>query len=321
VNILLSCIGRRGYLAEWFREALGPDDRIIGTSNTDWTPGFAACDRGVVLPDVADERYLPAVLQLIGDEDIDVLLSLFDPDVTALAAARPALEALGVAAFIPDAETARMCFDKVATADLLAELDIPGPRTWSLAASARIALDDGGLDFPVVVKDRFGGASHGVSFATDAAELEVALARSPSAVVQEALAGVEHSLDVLTGLDGEVRSVVVKQKRSMRAGETDQAVTVYHPGAVDVGLRLGRALRAYGPLDVDIFIDDDRVAVLELNARFGGAYPAAHLAGADFPGRILDMARGRPDTRDLADYELGVSMMKDYRIRRGPSAD
>jgi hypothetical protein len=32
MNLLFSCIGRRGYLATWFRETLEPGDRIVGTT-------------------------------------------------------------------------------------------------------------------------------------------------------------------------------------------------------------------------------------------------------------------------------------------------
>jgi carbamoyl-phosphate synthase large subunit len=42
MNILFSCIGRRGYIAEYFRAYLEPNDRIIGTANSEWTSGFRA---------------------------------------------------------------------------------------------------------------------------------------------------------------------------------------------------------------------------------------------------------------------------------------
>ena len=68
---------------------------------------------------------------------------------------------------------------------------------------------------------------------------------------------------------------------------------------------------------MDLFIDGDRLTVLELNTRFGGAYPASHMAGADFPRKIVTMLRGERVDRDLGAYEPGVTMMKDYSLLPG----
>ena len=52
MNILFSCIGKRGYIADFFRPHLQATDMIIGTSNTKWTPGFEHCDKNYILPDI-----------------------------------------------------------------------------------------------------------------------------------------------------------------------------------------------------------------------------------------------------------------------------
>jgi carbamoyl-phosphate synthase large subunit len=67
-------------------------------------------------------------------------------------------------------------------------------------------------------------------------------------------------------------------------------------------------------MDVDLFIDGETVTVLEINPRFGGAYPVSHLAGAEFPRRIVAMLRGEPLTPQIGEHAIGVRMMKDYAI-------
>jgi carbamoyl-phosphate synthase large subunit len=319
VNLLFSCVGRRGYIAEWFREHLLPGERILGTSNTEWTPGFHACDAAFLVPDIASEAYVPALLELCRKEGVSALLSFFDPDVDVLSRQRERFREIGVVPVLPDARVSAIGFDKLATARFLREHDLPTPETFADLAAARAALREGRIGFPVVVKARFGFASKDLFFARDDAELGAFFARAPAMLVQEHCRGEEHSLDVLNDLDGRrVVSVVVKRKVLMRAGETDQAVTVEHPAALALGERLGRALGHVGPLDVDLFADGDALAILELNPRFGGAYAVSHLAGADFPRKILDLLRGRPVPSDVGSgYRPGVRMMKDYRIVPG----
>ena len=314
MNLLLSCIGRRGYIADWFREQLGPDDRIMGTTNNRWTPGLHACDRGVLLPDLGSDAYLPALLQLCRDERIGPVLSFVDSDVARIAGARDAFVATGAVPIVPDAWVSRICLDKLETDRFLRANGIRSPATVADLGSAMAALHEGSLRLPLFVKPRFGSASQDVFLARNEAELRVFFDYAPDMLIQEQVAGLEHSLDVLNDLEGRVVSVVVKRKILMRAGETDQAETVHHREALALGARLGALLGHRGPLDVDLFIDGDDVTVLELNPRFGGAYPSAHLAGADFPRKIVAMARGEHVEPRIGDYAAGVQMMKGIAI-------
>jgi carbamoyl-phosphate synthase large subunit len=324
VNLLLSCIGRRGYLARWFREHLEPGDRIIGTANDRWCPGFHACDLAVLMPDVTSEAYIPALLDLCRAERVDALLSFYDLDVDVIARHQDLFREQGVTAVVPNARVSRIGLDKLETTRFLRDHDLGAPDSFTKLDDARIALRDGRLAYPVIVKPRFGFGSQNLFVARGDEELAVFFHYAPDMMVQERLAGAEHSLDVLNDLDGRVVSVIVKRKVLMRAGETDQAETVDLPAALEMGVRLGRALGHVGPLDVDLFIDGERMTILELNPRFGGAYPVSHLAGADFPRRILAMLRGRQVEGDLGRYAVGVAMMKDYAILpgyAGPLAD
>ena len=314
MNLLFSCIGRRGYVATWFREQLGPGDRIVGTTNTPWTPGLHACDKGVLMPDLGRPDYLPTLLELCRKEEIHGLFSFFDLDVDAIAGARELFRAIGVVPVVPDARVSRIGLDKLETADFLREHGFRTPLTFTGLEEARAALREGSLRYPLFVKPRRGFASQNLFQARNDDELRVFFDYAPGMIVQERLGGVEHSLDVLNDLEGRVVSVIVKRKVLMRAGETDQAETVRHPAALALGERLGHALGHVGPLDVDLFVDGDELTVLELNPRFGGAYPVSHLAGADFPRKILAMLRGERVEPDLGRYGIGVRMMKDYAI-------
>jgi carbamoyl-phosphate synthase large subunit len=317
MNLLLSCIGRRGYIAEWFREHLAPGDRIIGTSNTEWTPGFDACDECVVMPGVSSRGYIDGLLDLCNRKGIRGLLSFFDLDVDVIARNRSRFEEIGVVPVVPDERVSRIGLDKLETVRFLEEQGLRAPSTFVELEAARRALRDGALEYPLFVKPRMGFASQNLFVARDDRELEVFFGYAPKMIIQEHLRGSEHSFDVLNDLTGRVVSVVVKRKVLMRAGETDQAETLRHPAALEMGIRLGTALGHVGPLDVDFFVDGEDLTVLELNPRFGGGYPAAHLAGADFPRKILALIRGEAVAPSHS-YASGVRMMKDYRVLRGP---
>jgi carbamoyl-phosphate synthase large subunit len=317
MNILFSCVGRRSYNVKYFRNHLGPQDRIIGTSNTPFTPAFSACDLGVLMPDIASVSYIPTVIRLCQEQDVTGLLSFFDPDVDSLSRHRDELRAIGVVPIVPSPEVSAICFDKYRTFLFLREKGWEAPETFIDLEQARMALNDSTATYPLVIKPRCGFGSQNLFYARNGRELEVFFHYAPDMLIQEKLQGTEYHLDICAGLDGKVLSVVPKRKITMRDGETDQAETSDDPALIDVGVAIGvqlGKLGLVGPLDVDLFVRDKRILILELNPRFGGGYPLAHRAGADFPRLILKMIRGEPVVPEVGRFTSGLLMMKDYDI-------
>ena len=320
MNLLLSCIGKRGYIADYFRPHLGPGEQIIGTSNTPWTPGFARCDRGLLMPPIASDEYAPAVLEACLRHEIGGLLSFYDPDVVALSAHREALAKRGVVALLPSQASAEAAFDKWLAFLALREVGLPAPETVISLAEAHRKIAAGRLGFPLVVKPRkgFGGAN--VFVARTAAQMEAFFGYAGDMLIQAFAEGREFNIDALTGLDGRVLNVVVWRKHLSRRGETEHAVTVDDAELTRLGVRVADAFGSIGPMDVDFVRGDDgEVTILDVNLRFGGGYPVSHLAGADFPGDLVRLLRGQEVRPRIGTYRRGVSLLKGVSVMGGPT--
>ena len=50
VNILLTSVGRRGYLVKYFKEVLGTDGEVHAANSTRLCPAFTYADQTVVTP-------------------------------------------------------------------------------------------------------------------------------------------------------------------------------------------------------------------------------------------------------------------------------
>ncbi|MGH9162819.1 MAG: ATP-grasp domain-containing protein [Vicinamibacteraceae bacterium] len=310
MNLLFSCIGKRGYIADFFRRHLAPGDRIIGTGNTHWTPGFRACDAAFLMPDIVDERYVPEVLALCEREQIDALLSFSDPDVYRLSQVRPLLESRGVVPLIPAPEVAEIAYDKYHTFQFLSANGIVTPRTALTMADAR------DFAFPVYVKPRRGSGSRDTFLARDQRELDAFFNYAPDMIIQERASGDEFDIEGCGNLDGVPLALCTWRKLQSRHGETEAAQTFRDPAVLDFAVRLARLLRVAGPMDIDLIRADDAFIVLEVNARFGGGYPVSHLAGADFPRILVDVIKGKCPALDLS-FAADVVMMKQLEIIGG----
>jgi len=319
VNLLFTCIGKRGYMADYFRAQLRPGEKIIGTSHTPWTPGFCACDMGLLMPPIASDEYVPAIIDACRTHDVTGLLSFFDPDVVALSNHLDELRAVGVVPLLPAAEAATIGFDKWRTFQTLRDAGSLVPDTTIDLEEARSGLRTGRFRFPLVVKPRTGFGGANVFIAHNDAQLEVFFSYAPGMLVQEFVDGDMYDIEVLSDTTQRVLHVVVWRKFLSRLGETEQAVTVEDPELVELGARLAETVGLVGPMDVDLFrAKDGGVRVLELNLRFGGGYPVSHLAGADFPEMIVEIWRGGHPEPRIGQYTRGVCLLKGLQVLGGP---
>jgi carbamoyl-phosphate synthase large subunit len=314
VNVLITSAGRRNYLVSYFRDALRGRGRILAADMSPLAPALAEADAAHVVPPASDTDHVDALLELCREQDVRLLVSVNDAELLALAESRAAFAAVGTRVLVSSPAVVRSCQDKLEMNIELARHGIDSPH--SVVVPAEGSVDDllDGLEFPLVVKHRHGRASSGFLVVHDHAELEaaVALARyqgsramdgswgnaTAELIVQAYVPGEEFGLDIMNDLEGRYVATAVKRKLSMRAGETERAITVADAGLEALGARIGQALGHVGMLDCDVMVYAGRRYVLDLNPRFGGGYPFSHLAGVDMPSAILAWLNGEsPDPR------------------------
>lgn len=314
MNILLSSVGRRGYLVRYFKEALGPDGQVWGADNSACAPGFAYCDRTVLVPQVTRDHYPEALLEICRKNSIDVVIPLIDPELQALSAWRPAFSQAGILLLISPELTIQMGADKYRTWQFAVENGLAAPQSFIQLDEAldRIAAER--LSWPVMVKPRKGSASIDIEYCYDRLQLEAAWEKTAEPMIQEIIKGQEYGYDLFGDSDGRPISVFCKRKLAMRAGETDKAISTNNPVLIEFGKKLLHCMKLTGPADVDVIVDAEGPKLLEINPRFGGGYPCSHLAGADFCSKVIAMREGRSLQPDLDACPAGVAMLKQDEI-------
>ena len=305
MNILFTCAGRRNYLLKYFREALNGRGKIYAADMSRTAPALHEADESFAVPAVDDGAYIPALLELCKENSVGWVISLNDVELPILATHRAAFESIGTKLLVSSRQVVDICFDKLKTAEFLNENGLFYPETFIELPAALLALQQGRVKFPLFVKPRWGSASIQIFRVDTPKELELAfqLAQinlqktflkvdeklaSESILIQQGLPGAEYGIDILNDLHGNVRSVYVKKKLAMRAGETDKSQLVDNPMLQALGEKLGKLVKHIGNLDCDVFYDGKTATVLEMNPRFGGGYPFSHMLGANYPKAIID---------------------------------
>lgn len=333
INILLTSVGRRSYLVQYFKEALAGHGAVHVSNSTSICPAFQFADYSIVTPLIYDSEYIPFLLDYCKRNHISAVLSLFDVDLPVLAANRMAFKEIGVELLVSDKNVIDICNDKWLAYLFLKEHGFHVVPSFCNFEDAKTALDNGIAKFPFIIKPRWGMGSIGIYEVWNMKELETIyqmVFRNISSsylkyestqdmnhcvLFQQKITGQEYGLDVINNLDGEYIHTVIKKKIAMRSGETDCAITEENAILSALGHKLSKQLKHIGNLDVDVFLTDTNTPyVLEMNARFGGGYPFSHAAGVNLPKAIVSWLRNEPTLPEWFHAKPNIMAQKDIQI-------
>lgn len=334
MNILLTSVGRRSYLVQYFKNALNGAGQVHVMNSSDLSPAFCVADKATVSPLIYDKEYIPFLLNYCKENKIKAIISLFDVDLPILSKNKDKFEEIGTKVIVADEWVIDICNDKWKTYQFLIEKGFNAPTTFISLDLAIESINKGEIDYPLMVKPRWGMGSIAVFEAENETELRVFYDKTKrkimksylkyeseadieaSVLIQEKLIGQEYGLDVINDLDGTYQNTVPKMKYAMRSGETDCAVTVNNSELKQIGKKLSDICKHPGNLDVDVFISEDKIYVLEMNARFGGGYPFSQMAGIDLPGAIVHWLRKEQVEEGTLVERVNIMSQKDIGLTR-----
>jgi carbamoyl-phosphate synthase large subunit len=336
MKILLTSVGRRGYIIEYFKAALAGNGEVHA-ANSAVTIALKIADKHVLTPLIYEENYIEFLLNYCQEHQITALVSLFDIDLLVLARAEKRFAEIGVRLILAPEDSIRICNDKWACYEFFVTHGLPTALTFNNVDAALSAVDEKRVSYPLVVKPRWGMGSLSIFYAENETELRVFYEKSQrevfrsylkyessitpdcSVIIQEMLKGVEHGVDVLNDLDARYVAIFPKTKAVMLAGETYVGVTVSKLPFEETMRKLSSLIGHRGILSVDCFITDRGLHLIEMNCRISGHYPLSHLAGVDFPRQLVKWLQGGPTDESLLRFKEGLTIVKDLvpRILEG----
>lgn len=332
MNILITSVGRRSYMVDFFKKALNGTGLVHVSNSSNITPAFQVADCAVITPLIYDDSYIPFLLEYCKNNHIDILISLFDIDLYILSLHKEQFLEIGTKVVVSDSSFIKNCNDKWLTYHYLKDNKFFVPITYINLNDAIQDIDSGVINYPVIVKPRWGMGSLSIYVANNKEELKVFYRKikkeiknsyicyesqndlQHSVIIQEFINGQEYGMDVINDLDGIYQNTVVRKKYAMRAGETDCAEIIENKNLKELGKRLGKITGHIANLDVDVLCIEDKAFILEMNARFGGGYPFSHIAGVDLPLAIVKWCKNEYVDSSILTANANVLAHKDISI-------
>ncbi len=262
--------------------------RIVAADCDPASVGFSFADAAHVVPRADAEGYLDRMLEICSQESVDLLLPALDEELLICSRHRSRFEGVGTRVLISPPEALRVCTDKLLTYEAFRKLAIPTPMTVAAEDYREGALGPG----PFVVKPRAGRGGAGVQMARDHHEAAFFASRTPGAVVQERCVGEELTLDVLAGMDSEVRILSPRRRLAVDSGISSKGATCWRDDLLEPVRRAVKALGLVGPVNIQCFAGEG-LSFTEINARIAGTAILSQAAGVPYFQGILALGEGR----------------------------
>ncbi len=284
------------------------DVSIIFADIDPLNPGFFRSDEAVIIPRVEEPGSLEQIISILIEQRIDAVMigSVFD--LMFFAENKAAIEqATGALVVVSPPVTIAMGTDKWLTTEFLREHDLPFPRSL-LVEDVDAAMEKvHDLQFPLIVKPRFGRASQGVHVIDTLDKLSHALRFVDEPIIQEMIAMPGQTLsDEYTCSFVKLRSGDIigpfTARRSLRSGHSWVVESQRFHVLIPLLSTLAEKIPSYGPINVQLMVGPKGPVPFEFNPRFSGTTAMRANFGFNEPAMILKADRlgdtvARPDIR------------------------
>jgi carbamoyl-phosphate synthase large subunit len=268
------------------------------------TKGFV--DEFVQLPAASSPGFASACLDAVRRLRIDLFVPLIvEREFLPLDAERQAFEKLACRLWVPQREVILKTSDKLAFAEFLNELGIPGPPTSAYDAHRTPQR------FPVYLKPRQGSGSVGTIRVESEHTLHEAAAGRSDLIVQEAVDGREFTVDCFAAEAGRVVAAVPRERIAIKAGVSVKGRTYRNDAIENIAASVVEKTGITGPANVQGMLrEDGSFSIIEMNPRFSGTLALTTAAGINFASLLLDCVEGKPIPNLRGTHRSDVAMVR-----------
>jgi carbamoyl-phosphate synthase large subunit len=262
------------------------DYELVALDGEYLAAGLYAAKTSYIVPYANKENYIPRLLEICKEEQIDLLFPGMDAELMPLAQNKKLFEDIGTTVVVSRPEVITISDDKFQTFTQLTKAGINVPVTY-LAEEFEPADED----FPIILKQKVGGArSVNIHVIRNQEEWESILvkvgANLSDYIAMEYIEGEEYTCGTVN-LDGKCAGVIV-MTRTLRGGATHKCFTVKNDIVEQEVRKLVEYIKPFGACNVQLRVKDDVPYVFEINARCSGTTGARTLCGFNEPKMIAD---------------------------------
>lgn len=308
MNVLVTgCGGDIGQSIGKILKEISFINNVIGCDISDETPSKFIYDKLLKSVLCNDVGYIEDLQQKIEDYNIDLLIPISEPEIRFFSVNEISL-IRNCRVLISNKKSTKTGFDKFSTSELLRLEEFPYPKTCLLENSLNLVKD---LNFPLIVKSRFGSGSKNMFHIENSDELSFYQKKLQNYIVQEKIKGEnnEYTCGLFRSKKGETRVLIIN--RILTGGFTGFGRIEKKQQIEELLIQLAEKLHLVGSINVQLKLWNNIPYIFEINPRFSSTVRFRDLMGfKDLLWSIQDLFD--QNINDYIPVSEGVKFYKGY---------
>ncbi|AIY79498.1 ATP-grasp domain-containing protein [Clostridium botulinum] len=313
MKVLLTAIGKRVQLINHLKK----NNYVIGVDCGDLAPAIQFVDKFYKIHKYNEKEYIDDLIKICKKEKVDLLIPLYEKEFLILCENRGKFKDVATILLLSNKDIIEICNDKWKTYKFFLDNNINTPISYckndieQLLECEKVKI----MQFPFIIKPRDGMGSSNVFKINSIKELEFFKEYVDNYIIQQYVDGIEYTVDVLCDLNGNVISIVPRERIEVRSGEVCKSKAVYDKRIINSTLDLCQKLKGIGPLTIQcILTKNNEIKFIEINPRFGGGVPLSFECGVDY-GKFFNMfVEGKEVNPIIGEFEQKTMLRYDEAV-------
>jgi len=311
MNILVTGVGSllgQGIIKSLKQSKL--DYILFGTDYFNTAVGLYWVKKGYILPDILkndidDKLWLEKLINIIQSNNIEIIIPGLDFEIPLLSKYKKLIEDKTKAIIlVSKSDIVEICNDKWKTINFLHEKGFEVPYTVLPENKNEIIKN---LQFPFIVKPRFGHTSKEIFLVKNESELEYAISNCSQPIVQEYLDKDNLEYTCGTTFFNNKMLSLISIRRILKNGNTHIAFSEKCDEIDEYVKSVTKIFQPFGPFNIQLRLTDKGPKIFEINPRFSGTTPVRAIFGINEVEIILN-AIMLNNYEELKPKTLGVVM-------------
>ncbi len=258
--------------------------------------GLYLVEKRHIIPKLEEESGMDKLLELIIENRFEMIFPGNEFDVVALAKKKAFLETSSdTIVMVSNIETIELTFDKWKTYRHLEFNGIAIPQTFLPENDLDLEFIESQMPLPWIIKPRIGTASKGVNLVHSLTEANLAITKTPGALIQEYMDSItyrnekcyEFTCGIFKDKFGKIHGPIVAE-RILRNGTSWIVQIVFDSEVSEYVRKIASCIAFEGPMNVQLIKTRKGPKVLEINCRFSGTTGIRSYFGFNEPKMALE---------------------------------
>ena len=259
---------------------------ITGIDIDNKSSGLYMVDKPYIVPRYSEKKSFEFIEKIISREKIDLVFPTINEGLLDWSwRKKMLLEKYGTKVIISDDKVIEICSDKWNTYNFFVENNIPTPRT-SLNSQYEL------------IKPRVGRGSAGI-FIKDNIKQDVDMKGNIS---QEIVKGEEYTIDILCDFNSNPIYIIPRIRAGVELGVSIKGITVYDKGIIEYCIKIIKALKPMGIINIQCFKNENEIKFIEINPRIAGGSSLSFAASDNWFKAINCFVSNQQYNKKQVDY-------------------